>query len=83
MLLPVTDIHLASMCPLHAHADDTQAIHVCSACVHQVAFELYRMFVCSMYSIRTYVSTYVLCIYACNSKKGLVCTSENYVNYVY
>ena len=45
MSLPVTDILLAHMCPLHGHAGvgDTRANYVCSARVHQVAFELYHM----------------------------------------
>ena len=43
MTLPVAVIFLACVCPLHAHVGDTRANHVCSAYVHQVAFELYRI----------------------------------------
>ena len=49
MSLPVTVVLLACVCPLHANVGNTRANHVCSAHVHQVAFELYHIIDCLCY----------------------------------
>ena len=45
MSLPVMVILLVCACPLHTHvaAGDTQANHVCSGHMYQVAIELYHI----------------------------------------